>query len=255
MVTFSLGTNSKRAANGSAARRFVMQMLPRGLPGPAAGLWHAGRGKLCHSPLSPLRSVNGEKSCFPAAEEASESGRPRGGGGGEAPGDTRGHSQVILPLPRGMPGMSFPLGCPCSGSAQGFGRGDTGAKRLLKNLLNVLCLRPARPRCAPTPAGLGAAGSRGAGAGGSALGGRVPSPGTLLGWQLCPLSLPTASRLIQPLPALPPPLLAQLGSKGSAAHTCWNGSGAMRFPLGCSQPSRHSPCWKTQPLPSLTLSG
>lgn len=60
MVTFSLGTNSKRAANGSAARRIVMQMVPEGLPGPAAGRWHARRGKLCHSPLSPLNSINGE---------------------------------------------------------------------------------------------------------------------------------------------------------------------------------------------------
>lgn len=60
MVTFSLGTNSKRAANGSTARRIVMQMVAEGLPGPAAGRWHARRGKLCHSPLSPLNSINGK---------------------------------------------------------------------------------------------------------------------------------------------------------------------------------------------------
>lgn len=55
MVTFSLGTNSKRAANGSTDHRIVMQMAPkratqRHRAQPALQR-HARSGKLCHSAL------------------------------------------------------------------------------------------------------------------------------------------------------------------------------------------------------------
>lgn len=54
MVTFSLGTNSKRAANGSTDHCIVMQMAPKRATQhrpPAAARRHARSGKLCHSAL------------------------------------------------------------------------------------------------------------------------------------------------------------------------------------------------------------
>lgn len=304
MVTFSLGTNSKRAANGSTARRIVMQMVPEGLPGPAAGRWHARRGKLCHSPLSPLNSINGKshvslrrrKQVKTPAEGWRWRGgtwAPRGRSGTRravpgASGCWLGRSLTAAePGPGGCQecpsfrsrGVPAP-GTPTRHAHREFGQGDTRPKRRFHPSTRF-CLQPAQPRRGSLCPHSHRAGSRRFQRGRSREqrpAGLCPCPMTPLptravtppGWQRCPFSLSTASRQSQLLLSLHPPAPGTGCTKGPgsgsldlgitpagmslepsafpAKHRC--------HPLGIptpapaslgSRPSKHSPCWKTNP--------